>query len=69
MPKSHEISLGDLATKIYSFKRNRETLIMPSLGNEFDKALYGTYLSLEQDDFSYELKKKTLIIVAGWQSL
>ncbi|MHA6259950.1 polysaccharide biosynthesis C-terminal domain-containing protein [Sporosarcina sp. CAU 1771] len=60
VPISYQITLGDLAEKIYTFKRNRETLIMPSLEHEFDKALYGTYLSyLEQDDFSYVLKKNT----------
>jgi len=58
VPKTYKIKLGELAEKIYSFKKSRDTLIMPSLQNEFDRALYGTYLSyLEEDKFSYKLKK------------
>lgn len=56
--KTYKIKLRELAEKIYSFKNNRETLVMPSLENEFDRALYGTYLSyLPKDEFSYKLKK------------
>ncbi|MHC1682791.1 MAG: NAD-dependent epimerase/dehydratase family protein [Clostridiaceae bacterium] len=56
--KTHNITLEELANKLYSFKNNRETLIMPSLKNKFDKALYATFLSyFPSDKFSYKLKK------------
>ncbi|MGG1676534.1 capsular polysaccharide biosynthesis protein CapF [Neobacillus sp. NRS-1170] len=58
VPVTHTIKVGELATKIKDFIKNRETLIMPSLENKFDKALYGTLLSyLPEDNFSYHLKK------------
>ncbi len=54
----HRITLGKLAEKITNFAKNRETLIMPSLGTLLDRRLYGTYLSyLDGDKFSYPLKK------------
>ena len=65
VPNTHELTLGELAGKLYAFKNNRETLIMPSLETQLDKALYGTYLSyLEQDCFSYPLNKRT--DARGW---
>lgn len=55
---TYNITVGELADKIISFKANRETLIMPSLEDRLEKALYGTYLSyLEEDNFSYKLNK------------
>lgn len=60
VPKTYKISLKELANKIKECKRNRETLVMPSLVSEFDRALYATYLSyIEDDKFSYPLKKQT----------
>ncbi|THE11352.1 capsular polysaccharide biosynthesis protein CapF [Bacillus timonensis] len=65
VPISYKITVGELAEKIYSFKRNRETLVMPSLQSKFDKALYGTFLSyLPEDKFSYNLKKN--VDNRGW---
>lgn len=65
VPHTHEVTLGELAGKILAFKQNRETLLMPSLKTDFDKALYGTYLSyLNQESFSYPLNKRT--DVRGW---
>ncbi|MBL4954458.1 capsular polysaccharide biosynthesis protein CapF [Neobacillus sp. YIM B02564] len=58
VPVTHNITLEALAEKLYSFKENRETLVMPSLENELDKALYSTFLSyLEENQFSYKLTK------------
>jgi len=58
VPTTHTITVGELAEKITAFKRNRETLIMPSLENDFDRALYATYLSyLDENNFSYKLTK------------
>ncbi|MEH7125736.1 capsular polysaccharide biosynthesis protein CapF [Bacillus sp. JJ1773] len=65
VPVTHRITLGELTQKIYSFRNNRESLIMPSLELEFDKALYSTFLSyLEEDNFSYKLKKN--VDNRGW---
>lgn len=60
VPVTHEIKLGELADKLYSFKANRDSLVMPSLEKELDKCLYSTFLSyLEEDNFSYRLKKNS----------
>lgn len=65
VPVKHKIKLGELSDKLYSFKNNRESLIMPSLEEEFDRALYSTFLSyLEEDNFSYKLKKN--VDNRGW---
>ena len=65
VPITYKITLGDLADKLYSFGKNRETLIMPSLESNFDRALYGTFLSyLAEDNFSYKLKKN--VDNRGW---
>lgn len=65
VPTNYKITLGDLAEKLYSFRKNRKTLIMPPLESNFDKALYGTFLSyLAEDNFSYKLKKK--VDNRGW---
>ncbi len=58
VPITYNIKLGELVDKLYAFRKNRENLVMPSLECEFDRALYGTYLSyLKEDNFSYKLKK------------
>ncbi len=57
---SHNISLGELAAKIQSFRDSRSTLLLPDFGDEFTKRLYSTYLSyLEENDFSYQLDVKS----------
>ncbi|MFY2157813.1 NAD-dependent epimerase/dehydratase family protein [Cytobacillus firmus] len=58
VPITYKIKLGELAHRLYEFKDNRDTLIIPSLENKLDKALYATYLSyLDNQNFSYKLKK------------
>lgn len=58
IPVNYSITVRELADKLYGFRHNRNTLVMPSLESRFDQALYGTYLSyLDQDDFSYKLNK------------
>ncbi|WP_097014273.1 capsular polysaccharide biosynthesis protein CapF [Anaerocolumna aminovalerica] len=53
----HTITLGEVVDLIYSFKRSRDSLSVPNMGNSFTKKLYSTYLSyLPEDKFSYELK-------------
>lgn len=53
----HEIKLGKIVELIYSFKKSRNDLHVPDLGDAFTKKLYSTYLSyLPKDKFSYPLK-------------
>ena len=65
IPTTHKAMVGEIAEKLHSFKNNRESLIMPSLEKDFDRALYSTLLSyLEEDNFSYKLKKN--VDNRGW---
>jgi|LSQX01.3.fsa_nt_gb UDP-2-acetamido-2,6-beta-L-arabino-hexul-4-ose reductase len=53
----HEISLGELAEKLYRFKETRDTFFVPNFETDFDRKLYATFLSYySTDDFSYKLK-------------
>lgn len=55
----YNITLADLADRIYAFRDVRRTLIVPDFSDDFDLQLYATYLSyLEKDDFSYQLEMK-----------
>ena len=54
------ITLGELAAKIRSFRDMRTSLVLPNFSNEFDKSLYGTYLTyLNEKDFEYGLGIKS----------
>ena len=53
----YEITLGDIADLLKSFKDSRENLQIPDMKVEFEKKLYSTYLSyLPENEFSYFLK-------------
>ena len=53
---STRISLGQLADKLSYFKKTRESLLLPEIESDFERALYGTYLSyLNENDFAYSL--------------
>ena len=53
---NYEISLGDLARQIYSFKKSRECLLIPGVGSGLTRALYSTYMSyLPPSEFMYSL--------------
>lgn len=55
----YQISLGELAAKIRSFKESRQTFFLPDIHNSLSKALYTTYLSyLPADSFSYSVDVK-----------
>jgi len=57
VPITYNITLGQLADRIYSFKKSREDLNIPDTSDELIKKLYSTYLSyLPVNDFSYPLK-------------
>ncbi|BDY13532.1 polysaccharide biosynthesis C-terminal domain-containing protein [Hydrogenimonas cancrithermarum] len=50
-------SLGEIRDLLQAFKASRETLLVPRVGQGFERALYATYLSfLPTDRFSYELQ-------------
>ncbi|MBU3624562.1 NAD-dependent epimerase/dehydratase family protein [Polynucleobacter sp. AP-Latsch-80-C2] len=52
----YEISLGELAKQIQSFKDSRTTLVTESVGTGLIRCLYSTYLSyLSPAQFAYEL--------------
>ena len=57
---SYRISLGDLAARIRTYKKMRTRLVLPDFSTEFEKALYGTYLSyLDEKEFEYGLDIKS----------
>lgn len=56
VPVAHQITLGNLAELIKSFKESRLNLNIPNMEDPLTKKLYSTYLSfLPQDQFSYDL--------------
>jgi UDP-2-acetamido-2,6-beta-L-arabino-hexul-4-ose reductase len=57
VPVVHQITLGEIADLIFSFKESREQRTIPNMADSFTKKLYSTYLSyLPKDQFSYNLK-------------
>jgi len=56
----YQITLNELADSIYAFKKARQTLQIPKVGEPFIKKLYSTYLSyLPKEKFFYDLNMKT----------
>lgn len=57
VPKEYEITLGEIADLLYSFRESRQNLMLPNMAEEsFSKKLYSTYLSyLPEEQFSYPL--------------
>lgn len=43
--KTHKVKLGELADKLYSFRKKLDSKLIPSLENDFNRALYSTYIS------------------------
>tara|TARA_Y100000816_G_C26107320_1_gene588856 strand:- start:1313 stop:2422 length:1110 start_codon:yes stop_codon:yes gene_type:complete len=55
---TYELSLSQLAEKIYSYKSFQDNLITQPVGHGIDRALYSTYLSyLVKNKFSHNLKE------------
>ncbi len=53
---THTLTLGEIEELLIRFRNNRKSLIIPRVGDNFERALYATYLSyLPEDDLSYEL--------------
>jgi len=58
VPVTHATDLGYVVDKLYEFSKVRDSLVMPSLEDALDKALYSTFVSyLEPDKFAYTLTK------------
>jgi UDP-2-acetamido-2,6-beta-L-arabino-hexul-4-ose reductase len=56
---SFKVTLGRLTELIRSFRRMRDTLIIPDLADDFARKLGATYLSyLPTDDFAYPLTQR-----------
>ncbi len=54
---TYQKSLGEISDLLEQFKESRNSLVIPRVGDGFERALYATYLSyLPTDKFSYELK-------------
>ncbi|NCA95995.1 MAG: NAD-dependent epimerase/dehydratase family protein, partial [Methanomicrobia archaeon] len=54
---AYSLSLGELANKLLSFKKTRETFFVPDIKTDFDRKLYSTYISYYgADDFAYDFK-------------
>ena len=57
---STRITLGELAAKIRSFRDMRTSLVLPDFSNDFERVLYGTYLTyLNEKEFEYGLEKRS----------
>jgi len=55
-----QITLGELAARISSFREVRNNLKIPDFGDDLNRCLYATYLShLSPSDFAYSLDRKT----------
>ena len=54
----YQISVGELAKTLASFKQSRESLIIDRVGTDLTRALYSTYLSfLKPEQFDYSVPK------------
>lgn len=57
IPVCYHTTLGEVEDILRNINRNRETLKVPTLSDDFIRKLYATYLSyLPIDDFAYDLK-------------
>lgn len=58
VPVSYKKTLGEIVDLLYSFKKQPETLVMPSIpDNSFEKKLYSNYLSyLPKEKIAFPLK-------------
>jgi UDP-2-acetamido-2,6-beta-L-arabino-hexul-4-ose reductase len=59
VPRSFQITLGDLAARITAFREMRTNLKVPDFEDDLNRCLYATYLShLDPNDFAYSLDRK-----------
>lgn len=61
VPTTHKVTLGEIVDLLYSFKEQRETLVVPEIPeNSFAKKLYSTFLSyLPKEKVAFDLKMNT----------
>ena len=61
VPTTHKVTLGEIVALLYSFKEQRETLVVPEIPeNSFAKKLYSTFLSyLPKEKVAFDLKMNT----------
>ncbi|WP_342388764.1 NAD-dependent epimerase/dehydratase family protein [Salinicoccus bachuensis] len=53
----YQVKLGDIVDLLRSFKKIRESHLVPDMNEEFTKKLYSTYLSyLPKNEFKYDLE-------------
>lgn len=56
----YEVSVGELARLVRSFRDIRDTLLLPDMSDRLTRLLYGTYLSfLPEDGLAYEPERWT----------
>lgn len=57
VPVTHNVTLGEIADRLYEFRESREKRCVPDMSCPFTKKLYSTYLSYlkPEDGFSYPL--------------
>lgn len=54
---TYEVTVGEIANTLQSFKDSRTNFFIPNISKEFEKKLYSTYTSyIPEDEFSYKLK-------------
>lgn len=59
VPRVFRVTVGELADIIQSFRKSRETLVLPNFEDEFTRFLYATYVSyLPEDGFGYGVEMK-----------
>jgi UDP-2-acetamido-2,6-beta-L-arabino-hexul-4-ose reductase len=57
VPTVHNVTVGQIADLVSSFREGRENLSLPDLSDPFALKLYSTYLSyLPEEEFGYPLK-------------
>lgn len=57
--RTFQITLQELADKLYAFNTSRDTLLMPNMDDDFDRYLYATYLSyISLRKLSYKLNMR-----------
>lgn len=60
IPRSFQVTLGELVARISAFREMRTSLKVPDFGDDLNRCLYATYLShLDPNDFAYSLALKS----------
>lgn len=57
---TYDVTLGELANKIYNFRDSMNSIYVPATGDDFTKKLYSTYISYLPMDKTYVSAKKNV---------